>query len=174
MRSTSRGPDANRVPTSEHDPLPVAEQIPPVGVTMNHPGRKLKAESTVGVQKLRAPLPQPGLFLLIHSTARGDRPSDRDQRPVGGQHDRWQLKPVQFAKQTSQIGGHRLRPVLRQVPPERDHAPMASDRLLDWQRLNGGVIDGGGEQPDQPRTASIKPTPPRRMLQCGFGRRRES
>jgi hypothetical protein len=35
---------------------------------MNHPGRKLKTELTIGIQKLLASLPQPGPLALINGT----------------------------------------------------------------------------------------------------------
>ena len=62
---------------------------------MNHPGRKLKTELTIGIQKLLASLPQPGPLALINGTARSDRPADRDQRPIGRQGNRRRPQPVQ-------------------------------------------------------------------------------
>ena len=51
------GAGADRVPVGEHDALAVAEQVPPPGVAVDHPGRELEAELAVGVQELLAARP---------------------------------------------------------------------------------------------------------------------
>ena len=51
------GAGGDCIPVGEHHAVPVAEQIPSVSVTMNHPSRELKAELTVGIQKLFASPP---------------------------------------------------------------------------------------------------------------------
>ena len=89
---------ADRVPVGEHDAVSVAEQVSPVGVTVDHPGRELEAELAVGVQELFAALPQPGPFVFIDGVAGVDRPAGRDKRPVGGQGDRRQPQFVQPAE----------------------------------------------------------------------------
>ena len=37
------GPGAYRVPVGEHNAMPVAEQVSPVGVTMDHPSREAQS-----------------------------------------------------------------------------------------------------------------------------------
>src|SRR5260370_29121041 len=63
-----------------------AEQVSPVGVTVDHPGRERETEPVVGIQELRTALSEPGPFVLIDGLAGLDRPAHRDQRlvdPVG-------------------------------------------------------------------------------------------
>src|SRR6266567_3575860 len=67
-------PGADRVPVGEHDPLPVAEQVPPVSVTVDHPGREPKAELPIRSHQPITPLSQPASFLLTDCMARSDRP----------------------------------------------------------------------------------------------------
>jgi hypothetical protein len=68
--------------------MTVTEQVPPVGIAMNHPGRKLKTELTVGVQKLVASLPQPGAKQRGRHGAMPRRPGG-----PGFRHSYWAVPP---------------------------------------------------------------------------------
>jgi hypothetical protein len=179
---------ADRVPIGQHDTLAVAEQISPPGVTVDHPGGKLKAELAVRGLELLAAGPQPAAFFLVDHSARVNGPAYRNKRLVGRQGNRGQAQLVQLAEQERQIGRIRRRSFLGQVPPEGDDAAVADDRLIELKRLNGGdgvlgeplcdphrgsqpchqvrgcqqgdtcysilrgkVVNGSGEQADQPR-----------------------
>src|SRR6266536_3823470 len=51
------GAGADGVPVGEDDPAAVPEQVPAVGVAMDHPGSEREAELAVGVQELCAAAP---------------------------------------------------------------------------------------------------------------------
>ena len=176
---------------------------------MDHPGRKLKTELTVGVQKLLASLPQPGPFVLIYGAAGRDRPADRDQRPVGRQGQPAAVParaaceaaaPDQPAPGSGPSCGRYRQNVTAQPWPVTGWStgsgstlgkPISASHRVTLHRgrqpghrirrrhrsdprhgiRRGKVIDGGGEQPDQPRTAGIKAAPPGRMPQSRLRRR---
>jgi len=130
-------PGADRVPVSQHDAVPVAEQVPPVSVPVDHPGREREAEPVICVQQPCAVIPEPGAFFLIDGAAGVDRPADGDKRLIGRQGYRGRIELMQPAEQVPEIGRPGLGAVLGEVPPERDSAAVAGDWLVDRQRLHG-------------------------------------
>src|SRR5260370_39240661 len=82
MRSISLGPVLTASQSASTMRWP-AEQVSPVGVTVDHPGRERETEPVVGIQELRTALSEPGPFVLIDGLAGLDRPAHRDQR-LGG------------------------------------------------------------------------------------------
>ena len=112
------------VPVRQHDPVPVAEQVSPPGVAVDHPFRQAEAELVVGVQQPLASLASQAALIVGDGLAVVDRLADRDQRLVGGQRDgRWP-EAMQPAQQMPQIRRTRRRATLRQITPERDRAPV--------------------------------------------------
>jgi len=89
------GTGADSVPIGKHNAVPVSEQVPTVGIAVNHPGQEREAEPLVGIQKLIAPLGEPGAFVLIDGAAGLDRPANGGQWPVRGQEQGGRSQPVQ-------------------------------------------------------------------------------
>ncbi len=78
---------ADRVPIGQHDPRAIAEQVSPPGVTVDHPGGKLKAELAVRGLELLAAGPQPATFFLVDHSARVNGPAYGNKRLVGRQRN---------------------------------------------------------------------------------------